>query len=106
MLKYNNRLSVFMNKKGVEMATGTIVMVLIGLIVLAIIVVIFRQQATKGSEGYQEYRQQTGVGSLSNCNNIILGRKCVDAGSCPEGSRRASGIFEDCQSPKACCEPS
>ena len=88
-----------------ELATSTIIMVLVGLIVLAIIVVIFRQQATKGSEGYSQYANQTSAGALKNCDNLILGRKCFDS-ACPAGSRQASGFFDDCTGSKVCCESS
>lgn len=97
-----------MNKRGIEMATSTIIMVLIGLIVLAIIVVIFRQQATKGSESYNQYTQQTTPGALKACDSFILGRSCVADSECTsaKGRRPASGFFDPpCPADKpVCCE--
>lgn len=99
-----------MNKRGIEMATSTIIMVLIGLIVLAIIVVVFRQQVTKGSQGYQEYTGQTSPGALDKCQNFILGRKCLPAADCTVANKlqRASGVFPECTADngKVCCESS
>ncbi len=89
------------------MATSTIIMVLIGLIVLAIIVVIFRQQATKGSESYNQYTQQTTPDAQKKCDSFILGRSCVAQSECTsaKGRRPASGFFDPCPADKpVCCE--
>ncbi|RMD58272.1 hypothetical protein D6825_01370 [Candidatus Woesearchaeota archaeon] len=91
-----------MDKKGAEIATSTIVMILIGLVVLVVVILLFRQQATAGAKGYGEFQKQTSPDALKKCNNIILGRFCAEGSSCPEGSTSVPGVWPDCNT--VCCE--
>jgi len=94
-----------MNKKGAEIATSTIVMILLGLAVLIILIMVFRQQIAKGAQQYANISSQTTLSSDS-CASIILGRACSDTCDPAKGQREVfspSGQWKDCGS-KKCCE--
>lgn len=92
-------------KKGVELATNTMVLIIISLIVLAIIVLVLRQQITKGAEKYTAIGKEAEI-NTTKCSNIILGRACSDTacdtskGFTEEYS--PTGKWDDCGG-KHCC---
>ncbi len=92
-------------KKGVEIATNTMVLIIISLIVLAIVVLVFRQQVTKGAEKYTSIGKEAEI-NATKCSNIILGRACSDnACKTGEGFKEEyspTGTWSDCPG-KHCC---
>lgn len=95
-------------KKGAEFAIGTVVMIVLGLAVLIILILVVRQQVTKGAQGYSDIGGQAKIDG-DNCKNIILGRSCVPSANCDtsKGMRQVystSGQWADCKSPNVCCE--
>lgn len=96
------------NKKGAEFAIGTVVMIVLGLAVLIILILVVRQQVTKGSQGYSEIGGQAKLDS-DNCKSIILGRSCVPSVNCDtsKGMKQVYsplGQWKDCKAPDVCCE--
>lgn len=94
------------DKKGAEFAVGTVIMIVLGLVVLIILILVVRQQVTKGAEKYTDIGEQATQTNL--CNNLVFGRACYED-ACPENMRQAStppGGWTDCERPKICCEPS
>ena len=82
-----------MKKKGVELAVGTVIMIVLGLAVLVILILVVRQQVTKGAKSYTEIGEQ--VTMSGGCSNILEGRACVK-GSCPPDMDTVSGTWADC----------
>lgn len=82
-----------MNKRGDNMAVPVIIAIVLGLVVLTIVILIFRQQAMKGAGGFEELQQGTGI-NPNNCFNLIEGRNCMT--SCPQGTTEVSGSWADC----------
>jgi hypothetical protein len=98
------------NKKGAEFAIGTVVMVVLGLAVLIILILVVRQQVTKGAQGYTGIANQTDL-SPTKCTNLILGRSCTTAQQCASAGGRyysssPQGAWQDCGAGQGCCETS
>lgn len=90
-----------MQKKGD--VNWVMISLLIGVVALVIIVIMLQQQSSKGVRGYESFRNQTTVGSLSKCDNIILGRSCASTCDPDKGLTQAVGNFE-CPPGQRCCE--
>ncbi len=95
------------NKKGAEFAIGTVVMVVLGLAVLIILILVVRQQVTKGAQGYTGIANQTDL-NPTKCANLILGRSCATVDQCAKANGRevfsTQGKWQDCGSGQICCE--
>lgn len=93
------------NKKGAEFAIGTVVMIVLGLAVLIILILVVRQQVTKGAQGYTDISKQAELNS-TRCVNPILGRSCTTANECKDKGREVPaplGGWDDC-SQGVCCQ--
>jgi len=93
-----------MNKKGAEFAVGTVVMIVLGLAVLVILILVVRQQVTKGSQGYSDISDQATV-NPTKCTSIIMDRRCVASGECT--GRKVpppQGGWTDCTQGTVCCQ--
>jgi hypothetical protein len=85
-----------MNKKGAEMATNTIIMIILGLVVLVILILVIRQQVTKGASKYTEIGED--VTTTGGCYSLFEGRSCVKTtGTCPPDMKEEPGAWPDCQ---------
>lgn len=98
------------NKKGAEFAIGTVVMIVLGLAVLIILILVVRQQVTKGAQGYSDIGGQAEL-NPTKCTNIILGRSCTTAQQCASAGGRyfsssPQGAWQDCGAGQGCCESS
>ncbi len=71
-----------MMKKGMEMAMGTIVAIVLGLIILVILIIFAQQQVSKGSKNLGEIGKESEY-AADKCQSIIKGTFC--AASCGEG---------------------
>ncbi len=81
-------------KKGAEMAINTVIMIILGLVVLVILILVIRQQVTKGASKYTEIGED--VTTTGGCYNLIEGRSCVK-GSCPPDMKEdTTGTWQDC----------
>ncbi len=95
-----------MNKRALEMATGTIIAIVLGLIVLFILVIFIQQQVTKSSqklgtiEGEAEF-------APDKCQSIIRGTFCAkECGKEYESFPSPTGTWKDCaktEDKKNCC---
>lgn len=90
-----------MNKRGQGFSITTIIMVVLGLLALVIVIILFRQQVTKGASQYEQIGQGTGL-EADRCFNLIEGRSCVEGRNCPEGMEPVSGRWKDCEG--TCCK--
>lgn len=99
------------DKKGAEIAISTIVMIVLGLAVLVILILVVRQQVTKGAGQYGEISESIGGGA--GCFNILEGRSCVKGRNCPPDMTPVTGTWPDCvekgkatkpQSTFVCCK--
>ena len=62
-----------MNKKGSEIAINPLIVIALGVLVLIILIVIFRDQIAKGSSSYIKIQDQAQADKCS----LLLGRQCV-----------------------------
>jgi len=92
------------NKKGLEMATGTVVAIILGLVILVILIVFVQQQVKKTSAQYGKIGEEADI-SEDKCSSIIQRSFCSDQ-TCDtsKGYKEKTGMWKDCQSPKHCCE--
>lgn len=94
------------NKKGAEFAIGTIVMMVLGLVVLVILILVFRQQITKSSQGYTDLGQQ----ALSGENCKTQTQSCMTLNECGDKKgRQITSVFggwKDCKEGQICCKTS
>lgn len=74
------------DKKGLEMATGTIVTIVLGLVILVILIIFVQQQVKRSSEKYEQFGQEAEI-SVGKCQSIVLGRFC--AASCTSTDPKA-----------------
>jgi len=94
------------NKKGLEMATGTIIAVVLGLIILVILIVFVQQQVTKGGKKFETLGAETNI-SADKCQSIIKGTFCAancDSAAGYEEKKSPTGTWSDCGNNK-CCGP-
>ena len=79
-----------MKKKGVEMAVGTVIMIVLGLIVLVILIIVVRQQVTRGAAKIGEIGEE--VTTTGGCFDLIQGMSCIKVltGRCPKGMKAPS----------------
>lgn len=93
-----------MNKHAMEMATGTIVSIVLGLIILVILIIFAQQQVTKGGQKFEGIQSEADY-APDKCGSIIKGTFCADR--CAQGYKPISsptGKWKDCTSPKVCCQ--
>jgi len=84
-------------KKGAEMAINTVIMIILGLIVLVILILVVRQQVTKGAAKYTELGDQ--ATATGGCSSFLEGRSCVK-GTCPPDMKPVAGTWADCEAKK------
>jgi len=70
-----------MNKKAMEMTTGVVISMVLGLIILVILIIFVQQQFTKTGKRYGELEKETEI-APDKCQSIIMGRYCVESGKC------------------------
>jgi len=92
------------SKKGLEMATGTVVAIILGLVILIILIVFVQQQVKTTSEKYGKIGEEADI-SADKCASILQGSFCSDQ-ACDTSKRYKEkiGMWKDCLSPKHCCE--
>ena len=99
-----------MNKRALEMATGTIIAIVLGLIILVILIIFAQQQVAKGGKKLDVIGKKAEY-SADRCQSIVLGRFC--AGSCAspgneyEQVNPPPGGWTDCaklSGKSACCK--
>ena len=84
------------NKKGAEFAIGTVIMIVLGLAVLIIMILVVRQQVTKGASKYTEIGEE--VTTTGGCYSLLEGRSCVKGTSCPpDMTGPVPGAWADCK---------
>ena len=95
-------------KKGLEMATGTIIAIVLGIIILVIMIIFAQQQVTKSSKKLDTFGDQAEI-SYDKCQSILTGRIC--AASCTNGYQQVPpppGRWSDCgktiKDKSNCCE--
>jgi hypothetical protein len=76
-------------KRAMELATGTIVMIVLGLVILVILIIFVQQQVKKSSEKYGKLGEEAEIGG-DKCQSIVLGQFCAD---------RCIGEYESFPSP-------
>ncbi|VVB81066.1 Uncharacterised protein [uncultured archaeon] len=100
-----------MNKKGAEFAINTVIMIVLGLIVLVILILVVRQQVTKGASQYTQIGEQ--ATATGGCASFLEGRSCVKGTACPPPPDMLTvpGTWPDCQAkaqkentPYTCCK--
>ena len=94
-----------MMKKGMEMAMGTIVAIVLGLIILVILIIFAQQQVSKGSTKLGEIGKESEY-AADKCQSIIKGTFCSD--KCDESAgykdmKSPTGTWVDCKAPKTLC---
>jgi len=92
-----------MNKKALEMAMGTIVAIVLGLIVLIILIIFVQQQVSKSSTKLGEIEKEADY-AADKCQSIIKGTFCTDECKESEGYKprnSPTGKWKDCD--KICC---
>lgn len=95
------------NKKGLEMATGTIVAIVLGLIILVILIIVVQQQVTKGGKKIEKIGEEAEY-AVDRCQSIIKGTFC--AATCAAGYEEVTsptGKWTDCSATKdkpRCCK--
>ena len=70
-----------MHKKGSEMAINPLIVIALGVLVLVILIVIFRDQVKKGSDQYTGIYQQANLDD-TKCS-FLMGRSCFNGRACP-----------------------
>ncbi|MEM3154641.1 MAG: hypothetical protein QW165_03705 [Candidatus Woesearchaeota archaeon] len=99
-----------MNKKGLELTTGTIVAIVLGLIILVILVIFAQQQVAKGGKQFGEIQKEAEYGP-DKCQSIIKGTFCAstcDPAKYTTQSTAPTGQpWTDCKSKnlQVCCVP-
>ena len=92
-------------KKGQGMSIQTVVMIILGLVVLAIIVLVVRQQVTGGAKRYTNISLESEI-KIDKCSAFFLNRACSD-NPCDtskgfEEVYSPTGTWTDCPN-KQCC---
>ena len=80
------------------MAINPLIVIALGVIVLVILIVIFRDQVSKGGDKYDEISDQAGLKSCSP----LLKRSCVLAQKSPDGNIPIPEA--KCPENKICCQ--
>ena len=65
------------NKRAIEMATSTIVTIVLGLIVLVILIIFVQQQVKKSSDKYGQFGEEANL-AADKCQSIVMGKFCSD----------------------------
>ncbi len=87
------------------MSVQTVVLIILGLLVLAILFVVVRQQVTSGAKKYTELGSQAEI-KEGQCANVIIGRWCAED-CAKDGGKQVPGVWNDCTKASAtakCCE--
>ena len=94
------------NKKG-DLAIGPVIAIILGLVVLIILIMVVRQQVTKGAERYDAIGGEAEL-AADKCASIIFGRAC--SSNCDPNKKQKqvyspAGQWKDCSKVgKVCCE--
>jgi hypothetical protein len=94
-----------LNKKGVELSTNLIIIIVLGIIVLIVAVIFFRTQVTKGAEKYD-----TISSGLDKCESFFGNRECrVSCDNFGKEVKPIGGDWADCgkgnlKDKTKCCE--
>jgi len=78
-----------MNKKGVQLALGTVITIIILLLVVVVIVVLIANATGKWNTG-------------TKC--ISEGGRCVKTDKCPKAADQITTLPDLCTSPQVCCK--
>ena len=89
-----------MNKRGSETAINPLIVIALGVIVLVILIVIFRDQVSKGGTSYDKIKDQA-VLDDKKCS-FIMGRSCISENNCPT-EKRIPQANADCGT-NICCK--
>ena len=76
------------------MAISTVVWIVLGLVVLIIIILVVREQITKGAAKYTEIGEQ--VTTTGGCSSFLEGRSCVKGGCPPDMTDLGKAGWGDC----------
>lgn len=101
---------IAMNKKAMEMATGTIVAIVLGLIILVILIIFAQQQVTKGGQKFEQLGEEGEI-RPDKCQSLIKGTFCsntCDTTKYTTQARSPTGQpWTDCVEKKlsTCCVP-
>ena len=99
-----------MNKKAFEMATSTIIAIVLGLVILIIAIVLVQQQVSKSGQKIGKIEQEAEL-EPNKCASLVLGRYCIEAGQCKDdkGASKAipapPGGWSDCGKDKLTSKP-
>ena len=88
------------------MTTDIIIMAVLGLIALALLIGILRYQLGKTGAQYTKYGEEAQL-NLTKCTSIILNRACAAECKTDQNQKQVyspAGVWDDCKSPKQCCE--
>ena len=99
-----------MNKKALEMAMGTIVAVVLGLIVLVILIIFVQQQVAKGGQKIGTIEQEAEF-AVDKCQSLIKGTFCskeactgeYENNPAPPGGWADCGKTKELEDKKNCC---
>jgi len=98
------------DKKALEMATGTIVTIVLGLVILVILIIFVQQQVKKSEKGYGQFGEEANI-SADKCQSLVMGRFCsntCDAAKYDPVTNSPTGKpWGDCVQKKfsTCCVP-
>lgn len=91
-----------MHKRGLEMAMGTIVAMVLGLVILIILIIFAQQQVSKSSQKLGEIGKESEY-AADRCQSIIKQTSCTD--KCLETAgykeiKSPTGKWTDCGNPQ------
>ena len=72
-----------MNKKAFEMATSTIITIVLGLVILIIAIVLVQQQVSKSGQKIGKIEEESEL-EPNKCASLVLGRYCIESGQCKD----------------------
>jgi len=73
------------NKKAIEMATSTIIAIVLGLIILIILIIFAQQQVSKSGKKLDVISEEADI-APNKCASLVMGRYCVKSGECKDKS--------------------
>lgn len=96
------------NKRAIEMATSTIVTIVLGLIILVILIVFVQQQVKRSSDKYGQFGEEANL-AADKCQSIVMGKFCsdtCDTAKYVKVSTSPTGKpWNDCKPGQGCCIP-
>lgn len=94
-------------KRAMEMATGTIVMIVLGLVILIILIIFVQQQVTRSGKQYGQFGEEANM-SVEKCASLIKGQFCSNTCDAAKYERATSSPagkpWSDCKG-QSCCIP-